>query len=81
MSPTMDGAVGLEHLEPADLVLVVAEDLQQHLAAGSRREENIVLIEQRGIIRDQITRLVGLELKAAAERARPAPQIASAGVR
>ena len=70
-----DRPVRLEHLELPDLVLVIALDLQQHLAAGAGREQDVVLLEQAGVVRDQVLALVRLELEPPAQRARPAAQI------
>ena len=37
-----DRAVGLQHLQGADAFVVVAQDLQQHIAGGAGREQDIV---------------------------------------
>ena len=70
-----DRAIGLEHFELADALVVIAENLQQHIAAGAGREQNVVRFEQARVVRDEIFRLRGLELETAAERAGAAAQI------
>ena len=42
-----DRAVGLEHLDAALLAVVVAINLQQQVATGTGRKEDVVLVEQR----------------------------------
>ena len=59
-----------------DALIVVAENFQQHVARGSRRQQNVVRFKFARIVRDQIFRFRGLELKPAAESARPPAQIA-----
>ena len=67
--------MGGQHLEFAHAVFVVAENFQQHLAAGAGREQDVVGVEQRGVVRDEVAGLVGLELEAPAESARAPPQV------
>src|SRR5678815_2675315 len=73
--PDVNWAIRLQHLQPADLLIVVAKDLQKNLAARPGRKEDVVDIEQRRIVGNEITRFVSLELKTSAQRARPTPQI------
>ena len=70
-----DRAVGLEHFEKADALVVIAGNLEQDIAAGSGRKQDVVFLEQARVIRDEVFRFRGLELKPPAHRARPAPQI------
>ena len=70
-----DRAVGFQHFEHADALVVVAGNLEQHVAGGSGRKQDIVFLEQARVIRDEVFRFRSLELESAAQRARPAPQI------
>ena len=70
-----DRAIGLEHFESADPLVVIAENLQQDIAAGSGRKQNVVFLEQARVVRDEIFRFRSLELKTSTHRARAAPQI------
>ena len=70
-----DRPVGFDDFQRADPFVVIAQDFQQHIAARSGRKEDVVFLEQTGIVRDQIFGLGRLELKAAAHRAGAPPEI------
>ena len=70
-----DRAAGLEHLQLADLLFVVARDFQQHVAARAGGEQDVVGVEQAGVVRDEVLALVGEKLEPAAERAGAAAQV------
>ena len=74
--PDEDRAVGLDDLQFADLGLVIAEDLEQHLAAGARREQDVVHVQERGVVGDEVAGFVGLELEPAAEGPGPSAKVA-----
>ena len=71
-----DRTVGLQNFQAAFPTVVVARDFQKHIASGTRREENVVLLEQAGIVGNKVFVLRGLELEASTVRSRPPPQIA-----
>src|SRR4029077_2776492 len=68
-------AISLQHFERADALVVIAKNLQQHIASSPRREQNIVRFEQTRVVRNQIFRFRGLQLKTTAERPGAAAQI------
>ncbi len=70
-----DRAIGFDHFEGADPLVVIAQDFQQDIAARSRRKQDVVLFEQARIVRDEIFGLGGLELETATHGARAAPQV------
>ena len=69
-----DRAAGLEHFQLADLLLVVAGDFQQHVAARAGGEQDVVGVEQARVVRDEVFALAGEELEPAAQRAGAAAQ-------
>ena len=62
-----NGAAGLENFQLADLLLVIARDFQQHVAARARGKQDVVRIEQTRIVGDKIFALAGDELKPSAQ--------------
>ena len=64
-----------DHFQRPNALVVIAQDLQQHIAARAGRKQNVVLFQQARIVRHQIFRLRGLELETSAHRARAATQI------
>ena len=70
-----NGPIGLEDLEAADFVIVIAENFEEQFPARARGEKDVVDIEQRGVIRDEIAGFVSFELEAPAERASAAAKI------
>ena len=50
----------------ADFAIVVAGDFQQHIAAGARREKDVVLLQKPRIVRNEVFALGGLEEEASA---------------
>ena len=73
--PDHDRPVGLEHFQSADPLVVIAQNLQQDIAAGSRRKQDVVFLEQARVIRDEILGFRCLELEPAAHRARAPAQV------
>ena len=73
-----DRMVALEHLEPPDAAVKIAEDAQQHLAPRARGQQDVVLSQQGGIVRNQVGRLGVLELELTAVSPRVAAQVAEA---
>ena len=73
---TRIGTIGLEDLDAAFLAIVIAVDLQKHIATAPGRKQNVVLFEKAGIVGNEILALRSLKLKAPAELARSAAQIA-----
>ena len=63
------------HFQLADSLVVIAENFEQHVAARSRRKQNVVRFEQTRIVRDQVFRFRRFELKPAAERASSTAQV------
>ena len=61
-----DRAIRVDHFQHADALVVIAEDLEQNVAARSRRKQDVVFFEHARIVRDEILRLRGFELKSAA---------------
>ena len=45
VSPTMNRTIGFDHLQLAHPLIVIAKNLQQHVAAGAGGEQNIVGFE------------------------------------
>ncbi len=80
VSPTMIGRSASITSSCADPLVVIAENLQQHVAARPGRKQNVVGLEQARIVRDQIFGLGGLELEPATHRAGAPPQIESSPV-
>ncbi len=70
-----DRPVGFEHFEHADAFVVIAGNLQQHIAGRPGREQDVVVFEQTRIVRNEIFGFGGLELEAPAQRPGAAPQI------
>ncbi len=58
-----DRAIGFQHFQNPDALVVVAEDFQEDIARGAGRKQDVVLLEQARIIRDEIFGLRSLELK------------------
>ena len=50
-------------------------DLEKHIAAGTRREQDVVLFEQAGIVGDEVFAFGGLQSEASAVGARPQAQV------
>lgn len=57
----------MEDFEGASAVIVVAEDAQEDFAGGSGGEEDVVDVEEGGIVGDEVAGFVGFELETAAE--------------
>ncbi len=70
-----DRPIRFDHLNFADTFVVIAKNLQQHVAARARRKQNVVSFEQARIIGNEVLGFRGFELEPAAHRARAAPQI------
>ena len=71
-----DRTVRFDHFQLADALVIIAENFQQDVAARSGRQQNVVGLQSARIVRNQIFRFRGLELKPATERACPPAQIA-----
>ena len=71
-----DRAIRLDHFQLTDPAIVIAEYLQQHVAARARGEQNIVGFQPARIIRNQIFRFGSLQLEAATQRTCAPAQIA-----
>ena len=74
-------AVRLEHFQPALPGFVIAEDLEQHLATGAGREQDVVHIQERRVVGHQVARLVRLELEPPTQGAGPAAEIVQGQLR
>ena len=70
-----DRPVGLDHFQRADALVVIAENFQQHVAARAGRKQNVILLEQARVVRNEIFRLRRLELEPAAHGAGAPAQI------
>ena len=70
-----DRAVCLQDLQRPDSPLVVARYFEEHFSARSGAEQNIVLLKQGGIVRNEIHRFRSLQLEATPHRPSPAPKI------
>src|SRR5213080_3119391 len=64
-----DRPISFDHFKNTDSLIVIAKNLQHHVAARARRKQNIVSLEPARIVRNQILRFRRLELKSTAERA------------
>src|SRR5437867_968003 len=71
-----DRPIRFNDLQDTHALIVVAENLQYHIAARARRQQNIVSFEPARVIRNQIFRFGGLELEASAQGASTPAQIA-----
>ena len=74
--PDHDRMVGLQNFEPSDQLLEVAEDAEQDIAARSRREKDVILVEQGRVVGDEVGRLRLLQMKAPTVGVRVTAQIA-----
>ena len=70
-----DWPVGIDHFQRADAFVVIAQNFQEHVAARSRRKQNVVFLEHARVIRNEIFGLRRLELEPAAHGARAPAQI------
>ncbi len=70
-----DRPIGLDHFKSADAFVVIAENLEQHVAARPGRKENVVRLQQTRIVRNEIFRFGRLELEPAAHGASAPAQI------
>jgi len=70
-----DRPIRFDDLQDAHALVVVAENLQYHIAARARRQQNIVSFEPARVVRHQIFRFGGLELEASAQGASTPAQI------
>ncbi len=75
VSPTRIARAGLEHFQLADLLLVVARNLQQHVAAGAGGKQDVVGVEQARVVGNEVLVLAGEELEPSAQGARAAAQL------
>src|SRR6266487_2262302 len=66
-----DRAIRFDYFQLTDPPIVIAENLQQHVAARAGGKENNVCLQTARVIRNQIFRLGGLQLEPATERSRP----------
>ena len=66
-----DRAICFDDLQLTHPSIVIAEDLQQHVAARAGGQQNIVSFQPARVIRNQIFRFGGLQLEPAAESASP----------
>src|SRR5712691_7435269 len=64
-----DRTVGFDHFQFSDALVVIAENLQQNVAARSRRKQNIVRLQLARVVRNQLFAFRGLELTPATESA------------
>src|SRR5882724_3861719 len=71
-----DRPVRFNDLQNAHALVVVAENLQHDITARTRRQQNIVSLKPARVVRHQIFRFGGLELKSAAQGASTPAQIA-----
>src|SRR4029077_14361067 len=71
-----DWAIRLDHFQLTNSLIVIAKDLQQHVAARAGGEQNIIGFQPARVIRNQIFRLGSLQLEPATQRSRPPAQIA-----
>src|SRR5438067_9452516 len=70
-----DRAVGVDHFQSANALVVVAQNFQEDVAARPRREKNVVFLEHARVIRDEVFGLRGFELEPAAHGAGTPTQI------
>ena len=71
-----DWTIRLNDFQLADALVVITENFQQHVAACSRRKQNVVGLQFARIVRHQIFRFRRFELKPATERTSSPAQIA-----
>jgi hypothetical protein len=69
------GPRGAEHLEHAGLLRVVALDAQEDLAIGVVGKKDVALVEQFGLVGDEVGVAAAFEAELAAEFLRPKSQI------
>ena len=58
-----DRPVGVDDFEGADALVVIAEDLEQHVAARAGRKEDVVLLEQLGLFETRYSDFEALSWK------------------
>ena len=68
-APHHDRPVGLQHLDPSLLQLVVTGDPEGHLAADARGDEDVIVVEAARVVGGDILGLRSLEFEAPAEGA------------
>ena len=61
-----DRTISVNYLQEAHPLVVIAENLQQHVAARARGKQNIACFQPAGIVRNQILGFGGPKLEAAA---------------
>ena len=71
-----NGAVRLQYLELAGLFIVVAGDFEENVAARTRGEKNVILLQQSRVVRNKILAFRRAELEATAVGSGAQPQIA-----
>src|SRR6266481_4944305 len=71
-----DRPIRFDDLKDPHPLVVVAENLQDHITARARRQQNIVSLKPARVVRHQIFRFGGLELESSAQRASTPAQIA-----
>src|SRR6267378_339427 len=71
-----DRPVRLDHFQLTNSLIVIAKNLQQHVAARARGKQDIVSFQPAWVIRNQIFRLGSFKLETATQRTRPPAQIA-----
>ena len=70
-----DWAIRLDHFQLTNSLIVIAKNLQQHVATRARGEQNIIGFQPARVIRNQIFRFGSLQLEPATQRPRSPAQI------